>query len=1478
MVAGHEVHAQTTITLGTGTVTSYQIPVNLYYMNSICEAVYTASEISTAGWTSGAGLISSIKLQLNQANTYVPQAGSTFHIYLENTLDATLPSVPRPGATTGTLVWTGAHPSFNSSGWWNFTLSSAFCYSGGNLYVRIIRNDTNYGGTTPVWNNSSTASVMCRYDYWDTTPFNTNMIESYSRPNIQLSLTAGTPLVYSSCTTTQPNTNTAGAGFLNQEIIRMEVVTTGCGTPISVTSFSLNTTGTTNPANIVNAKVYYTGGSSVFAPVNQFGSTVVSPSGSFVVTGSRNLVSGVNYFWLAYDIAASAPNNNVVDAQCTSITVDGLARTPTVTNPVGSRTIMSPLNGVYTINPVGSGSTNFTSFTSAITTLKQLGVSGPVTFQVAAATYNERLWIDPIPGASAVNTVTFDGGTGNASTRIITGNPNVWDLAAIIKLRGADYLRFKNLTVQSTNANYGYGFYFTGGADYNEVDNCIINISQTTMSDSAPIVGSGDSTYYYYNGNSGSYNTIKNSQLNGGYYGIQWYGEFGPTSYSKGNQFINNTVNNFYYYGAYFYTSDSPQLLNNTFTARSNNQWSYGIMMYYIDNSPKIIGNKVTAGYSALYMYYTNQYAYTSGDRAKVINNFLVSNGTGVSQYTFESYYDMYMDVWFNSMHSITTSTSYIAYLYGSSGYGIDFRNNYMVYTGTGAGYLLYNNTSAMFTAMDYNAYYSSSSGTQFYYNGGTYANWASLPRTVHNINSKYGEPYFMSNTDLHSRSHAAYQGGQAIATVTTDVDGQGRNTPPCIGADEYPAPPPEFDMSVQAVRLDYATDKWAHREAPDQHQVKVVVENVGLKANPTQLTVVYKVGSAPTSAVDGVAQTFTPTWTNNKSTVTFSQTIFGLTPMPSYTVYARCFLTNEQNITNDTGMDTQTISGTKIHGYETFNSFVAPGFTHNAGYLDVPWGVTNANGGATWQVANAVGVGGSNAVQYPGDVFQANDWFFTPGAALIAGSSYRISFDMRTTTGQPQTVEVAFGDAPTVARMNTFATFSNFTNTTFMTAKQLAGGLDPYFNTPNVHQKYYVGFRVVSGANTGGVVIDNIKLDDNPSPPPKIGYALPGTPIANFINDPAIPITFVANYKSPGLIHKTYEVANTINIYGSAGDFLWDVESPTPWITITKATPDPTLQGYNFNPPRPRQHQTFTMSVDPAGLAPGVHYGEITMYAMLFNDDFPPPANGLTATNQPFKVNVELRITNAGGGSGPQSFVRTLGPLVAPNSYNFTDPTSGDPIATVQVTSGQIDQMTIRVFPNQLPQNLARMRYVKRYWQISHIGTAWTANVTFPYADHEAALVTDRNQLRGVRQAVALGAWEDPIIGTTSVSNPIANSVKVFDLNAMNIGGNIALAQPYGVFFKNEGELPTAFSLEKNYPNPFNPSTTVSFNVAEDRLVRLVVYNSLGMEVAELVNEILPAGHYTMTFDARDLPSGNYLCRMTAGEFSQTIQMVLSK
>lgn len=89
---------------------------------------------------------------------------------------------------------------------------------------------------------------------------------------------------------------------------------------------------------------------------------------------------------------------------------------------------------------------------------------------------------------------------------------------------------------------------------------------------------------------------------------------------------------------------------------------------------------------------------------------------------------------------------------------------------------------------------------------------------------------------------------------------------------------------------------------------------------------------------------------------------------------------------------------------------------------------------------------------------------------------------------------------------------------------------------------------------------------------------------------------------------------------------------------------------------------------------------------------------------------------------------------------------------------------------------------------------------------------------------------------------------------------------------------FPSRFELGNNVPNPFNPSTTISYAIPTRSHVTLTVFNTLGQKVTELVNGEKDAGSYNVTFDASGLASGVYLYRMQAGSFVQTKKLVVVK
>lgn len=94
----------------------------------------------------------------------------------------------------------------------------------------------------------------------------------------------------------------------------------------------------------------------------------------------------------------------------------------------------------------------------------------------------------------------------------------------------------------------------------------------------------------------------------------------------------------------------------------------------------------------------------------------------------------------------------------------------------------------------------------------------------------------------------------------------------------------------------------------------------------------------------------------------------------------------------------------------------------------------------------------------------------------------------------------------------------------------------------------------------------------------------------------------------------------------------------------------------------------------------------------------------------------------------------------------------------------------------------------------------------------------------------------------------------------------------------ESEHDLASAFKLSQNYPNPFNPTTQINYSLNESGPVSLRVYNILGKEVANLVNENQPAGNYEVEFNAENLPSGVYIYRIKFGNRLESKKMMLIK
>lgn len=151
--------------------------------------------------------------------------------------------------------------------------------------------------------------------------------------------------------------------------------------------------------------------------------------------------------------------------------------------------------------------------------------------------------------------------------------------------------------------------------------------------------------------------------------------------------------------------------------------------------------------------------------------------------------------------------------------------------------------------------------------------------------------------------------------------------------------------------------------------------------------------------------------------------------------------------------------------------------------------------------------------------------------------------------------------------------------------------------------------------------------------------------------------------------------------------------------------------------------------------------------------------------------------------------------------------------------------------------------------------------------------LVQPVNHISGAPALIAAG----PKAGIRFVSND-----SCFTLWSENSGSNVWASNGctpplIGGINENNG-IPSAFRLEQNFPNPFNPTTVIGYQLPVNSFVRLAVFDVLGREVALLVSENKPAGTYEIKFDGSNLASGVYLYKLEANEFDDVKRMLLVK
>jgi hypothetical protein len=872
--------------------------------------------------------------------------------------------------------------------------------------------------------------------------------------------TTSVSMTYDSSNAYHPTLDAVAPGSTNQVILGVRVYTTGGLSPLSLTQLTLNTSGTTNTVDLTNAKVYYTGTSSTFATTTQFGSTVTSPSGTFMVNGTQTLASGTNYFWLTYDIASGATVDNYVDAQSTGMIVGGISRTPTVTDPAGARQIRLqvtigtgtstqryPLGMYYGYQRSASlytaaeatipGNVNSVAWYIATLTAHANGPMKIYLKHTSNSTLTADTWANMISGATQV----YD-----ASATFVAGNWQTFSLTAPFAYNGVDNL----LVLVETN----YGGTGGEGSTAKAIRySTATNQHQYWEADNSPPAGNGNVT-----------SNRPNIQIT-----------FGPPPACPSPASLTATA----------ITATSANI---GWTAGgSETAWEY---VYGVSPVPPPSGSgtATTSNPTSLtgltsataYQFYvradcgggsfsawSGPYSFTTPCEAVTTFPW----GPQIFMGTFPpSCWSRYTGLLANpsTLTSTTSGWNQARWRHVSTA---DSAARLNIWSTTTRYWLMTPQIDLgpsppalqLEFDMSLNAYNTSNppgtTGTDDKFavvistDGGT--TWTST--NTLRLWDNAGSPYVYNDINyLGERvtiSLAAYTGVIMIgfygeSTVSNaDNDLMIDNVKIKIAAVK--------DIQVASVSLSPTTPT-----VGSPVTVSAAIVNNGSEANPSSVPLTYKVGSAPGSSGDGTAQTFAPAWSGNTATVTFTTTY---TPVASgsLTMYVRSFYTGDEDTTNNTALTTTTVLPVGTLLYESFESTTFP---------PTGWVREDLNGSPTWARSTAAPKTGVGHARYAySTTVAANDWMISPGVALTAGSPYRISYWYKAASAAyPEAMKVAVGTSQNAASMTTLLADHPTITVTSYTKNTITF-------TPSSSGTYYIGFHCYSAADMWNLDLDEI-------------------------------------------------------------------------------------------------------------------------------------------------------------------------------------------------------------------------------------------------------------------------------------------------------------------------------------------------------------------------------------------------------------------
>ncbi|MFY0672096.1 MAG: PKD domain-containing protein [Bacteroidia bacterium] len=535
--------------------------------------------------------------------------------------------------------------------------------------------------------------------------------------------------------------------------------------------------------------------------------------------------------------------------------------------------------GSYTIDASGGG--DYTSFKAALNALN-CGINGPVTFNVKNGTYNERLVINEIIGASNQNTVSF---IGESRKGVILNYTGVRDSQEVIHLEGADYISFDRMTIKNNSQWYSRGVRISTKADYNTFSNVSFDLPSNATSWSTSNVYISDENLSTL-GDAGNFNVFTNCSFEYGYFGVRLYG-IGNTSLNYGNEFNNCSFRNHRAFGIYALYQGQLKVNDCSFDSLQLDFYQ----IYENRCSESIITNNlIKDGRYGIYQIYENYYF--QEETSEISNNLISGQDFSTDIYGVDLYLCYNIKFFHNSlMVNKGTSGAAVRFRFGN---GHDIRNNSFSKS-TNAE--LFSNTNSSFSEIDFNNYYSGSSSNFVNYNGTAYDDLQKWSNAVSgfNRNSKEGDPGYNSSSDLtiDPKSKQLANWGSISTGIGSDFEGDIRNPQsPDVGADEFSD---LYDIGVSSI-----LSPLSNCELSNSETITIEIENKGNIALPSGelIPVAYSIDGSSAQVDTFILSSNLSK--NGKVQFTFSQKA-DFSAFKSFNLKAYTDIANDSLRTNDT-------------------------------------------------------------------------------------------------------------------------------------------------------------------------------------------------------------------------------------------------------------------------------------------------------------------------------------------------------------------------------------------------------------------------------------------------------------------------------------------------------------------------------------------------------------------------------------------------